>query len=303
MVEAVAGVWQRVSLEAPTGETIDVSSSVWWVQSHAGLFVDVRIPYRNSSPQESKLDEILRQRASAGMLDCQPHSSATAELPAPVLRCTWSCDLDYHPPSGEADIGLAAFVDDLVMIETGVHSDYREVWVRRDEGHEQMAMELIEEQTSSDSAQHSYKSRARRGIWVVSGRYFAQVLDRHASVAGTLGHRIATTQSSSLKELLAETWQIPEADQSAVATLFLCCFGVIEKGIWRVKKSTDPALEDTVFFEVGGSKGRLLALLTEGNTGTRVQETLPDGTRRLWRICMNTFRLNPLEVVPNAASN
>lgn len=70
-----------------------------------------------------------------------------------------------------------------------------------------------------------------------------------------------------------------------------------------MKKSTDPALEDTVFFEVGGSKGRLLALLTEGNTGTRVQETLPDGTRRLWRICMNTFRLNPLEVVPNAASN
>lgn len=42
--------------------------------------------------------------------------------------------LDYHPP-GEADVGFAAFVDEHTMLETGAHSDYREVaywWVRMD---------------------------------------------------------------------------------------------------------------------------------------------------------------------------
>jgi len=98
-----------------------------------------------------------------------------------------------------------------------------------------ISMILISIHASVIHCEPIYRSRARRGIWVVSGRYFAQVLDRHASVAGTLGHRIATTQSSSLKELLAETWQIPEADQRAVATLFLCCFGVIEKGLHSLR--------------------------------------------------------------------
>jgi hypothetical protein len=35
--------------------------------------------------------------------------------------------LDYHPPSDDPDTGLAGFVDQLTMIETGVYSDYREV--------------------------------------------------------------------------------------------------------------------------------------------------------------------------------
>jgi hypothetical protein len=186
----VAGVWQRVSLEAPTGTTTDVASAVWWIQAGRSatpgprLFADIRIPPRprqllslqelqqeQQGRGESKaadggvsLSDVLRQRASAGVLECVPLDptaplpAVTATPPTPVVRCTWRChvphrwlyhhllwprstladracvscvracaQLDYHPPSDDPDTGLAGFVDELTMIETGVYSDYREV--------------------------------------------------------------------------------------------------------------------------------------------------------------------------------
>jgi hypothetical protein len=69
-----------------------------------------------------------------------------------------------------------------------------------------------------------------------------------------------------------------------------------------VKKSTEPALEGTVFFSrlASGNTGRRVKPLgPDGDEGgedghTTLVETLPDGTRRLWRIHANTFTHNPL---------
>lgn len=181
MWERVGGVWQRVSLEVPTGRTTDVATAVWWLQiGHhplrvaadgddgddgqvPKLFADLRIPpraspYSDGRACEVSLRDVLRQRASAGVLDCarlseapppSPHATDAVPPPDPEYQCTWHChvsipphptlraaglkrdlcgaQLDYHPPSGEADVGNAAFVDEMTMLETGVHSDYREV--------------------------------------------------------------------------------------------------------------------------------------------------------------------------------
>jgi hypothetical protein len=70
-------------------------------------------------------------------------------------------------------------------------------------------------------------------VWLVSGRYFAQVVDRYVREEDSIGHRIAATKSSSLGELLVHQWQLPEAEQREAAVLFLSCFGVIEKGPGR----------------------------------------------------------------------
>lgn len=105
----VGGVWQRVSLEVPTGQTTDVASFVWWLQTacssargvQGGLFADLRIPPRQCG-RPVTLAEVLRQRASAGVLECErlpdqvpssKHTSSRDEVPAPVpvLRCTWHC--------------------------------------------------------------------------------------------------------------------------------------------------------------------------------------------------------------------
>jgi hypothetical protein len=67
-------------------------------------------------------------------------------------------------------------------------------------------------------------------VWVVSGRYFAQVVDRYVREAGSIGHRISTTPSPSLGDLLAHTWHLSEDQQRSAALLFVSCFGVIENG-------------------------------------------------------------------------
>jgi hypothetical protein len=67
-------------------------------------------------------------------------------------------------------------------------------------------------------------------VWVVSGRYFAQVVDRYVREEGSIGHRISTTPSPSLGDLLAHTWNLPEHQQRSAALLFVSCFGVIENG-------------------------------------------------------------------------
>jgi hypothetical protein len=105
----VAGVWQRVSLEVPTGTTTDVASAVWWIQSGRSatpgprLFADIRIPHRPPAQAAGgrgssvSIPDILRQRASAGVLECVPLDPAaplpptTATPPTPVVRCTWHC--------------------------------------------------------------------------------------------------------------------------------------------------------------------------------------------------------------------
>jgi hypothetical protein len=77
--------------------------------------------------------------------------------------------------------------------------------------------------------------------------------------------------------------------------------------VWRVHKSTDPALEGTVLFATGGAATRRLEPIIESepshsrrSAATRLRETLPDGTTRLWAIHANTFQrdLFPASAAP-----
>jgi hypothetical protein len=80
--------------------------------------------------------------------------------------------------------------------------------------------------------------------------------------------------------------------------------------VWRVHKSTDPALEATVLFATGGpapgaATRRLEPISTTlasepPSPATRLRETLPDGTTRLWTIHANTFQR---DLFPAAAAS
>lgn len=117
--DPVAGVWQRVSLEVPTGRVVDVATSVWWLQTRCSkkgniprLFADIRIPPRvaaedgrdESAAVSVPLADILRQRASAGVFECAPVTSAlnskgggeVVTPPSPLIQCTWHCNVCAH---------------------------------------------------------------------------------------------------------------------------------------------------------------------------------------------------------------
>ncbi len=79
------GLWQRTSIEVPTGIMKDVTTSVYWLQTPK-LFADIRIPYRREQDEVS-LEQVLAQRASAGYL------VVTTDNPNSDGTCTWHCQV------------------------------------------------------------------------------------------------------------------------------------------------------------------------------------------------------------------
>jgi len=278
------GVWQRTSIERPTGKLEDNTSKVFWIQT-SYLFTDIRIPKR---PEilDQQLSSILKQRASAGFTEIEESSGEFSS----ILK--WNCELDYHPDCGTADIGgcyfltlekaiqegsrtsgdlspnrvlpagphpitppeaplLLYYQDFPTMIEKGLPpQDYREVWVKRDPGSQQSAF-ILQEETPSVSG------RQRKGIWLISGDYWSCTLDRYKGPE-TLGSRITETRADSLGELLRE-WKLPEADQYKIAVEFEGYFGKIEKRedgkkVFMVYHSTRPEMEGKIWLEMEGNQ-------------------------------------------------
>lgn len=121
--DAYLGVWQRALLETPSLR--DTCSQVWWLQTprwHA----DLRIP--PGRPDFSGVDQL------ADCSDAQLAWLATQEGFCGLTQvngdhCIWHRQADFQPASGRRDIGRMAFDGERVT-ETGVDSDYLEIWER-----------------------------------------------------------------------------------------------------------------------------------------------------------------------------
>jgi hypothetical protein len=121
--DAYLGVWQRTLLETASGR--DERSRVWWLQTprwHADLRIPAGRPDFSGITSLTECDDaqlawLARQQGFCGL------TQVAGE------RCTWHRQLDFQPANGSRDIGRMRF-DGERVIETGVESDYLEIWKR-----------------------------------------------------------------------------------------------------------------------------------------------------------------------------
>lgn len=202
------GVWNRTLLQTP--ELRDTSTFVRWMQTprwHA----DLRVPPAARCPGDPTPEMLALQQGFCGLTSVDRQDGAET--------CTWHRQLDFQPPQAAPDIGRITFETPNRLVETGIHSEYREVWERMPGSTGRfVALESL-----------PVAAGAPRSLMLVSGRYAMRVRTR--SVDWPAG-------ASSLAELVhgrVDGWQR--------LLDFEISFCQLEAGRLSVHRSTLPALE------------------------------------------------------------
>ncbi|MFW5655075.1 MAG: hypothetical protein ACOCYW_05440 [Roseicyclus sp.] len=120
------GHWRRDWIRIPGHE--DRTTRVHWLQAGA-LYADIRVPHDRPRLPGSCLAEatapdiaaLMRAEAFAGTISVEGGV------------CTWAREVNWHGTPEGVDAGAMAF-EDGALIETGVHADYAERWVREGTG-------------------------------------------------------------------------------------------------------------------------------------------------------------------------
>ena len=178
------GVWERIVLYEPKGELGPVEEqrkNVIWVQSSAGLFVDIRY--------EGGIVDPLKMKSFAGSGSYDSDSN----------YFTWTRDFDFRP-AGAPDVGSMRVLqgtaqDPLQLEEDGVLTgdDYREIWDKLPCGNVCVNDNMKNDNGSDVSNTTDCAARltlridgvARRGgIFLVVGSWFAVTLSRDCTTAG-----------------------------------------------------------------------------------------------------------------------
>lgn len=115
------GHWRRDWIKAP--EFDDTTTRVHWLQAGA-LFADLRVPADLPALQggcladldAATLQSLLRVEGFAG------------EITVTDGQCTWHRAINWQGALARPDVG-AMWFDGDVLIEDGVHANYREAWL------------------------------------------------------------------------------------------------------------------------------------------------------------------------------
>lgn len=200
------GLWRRERLTRPDGWR-DVTTEVYWLQSH-GLFVDLRIPQpRPDFRGHAGLEELPPELA--GWLPRQQGFAGTLTVDDGV--CHWHRELDYQPLGEFEDIGRADFINDALMLESGVLAEYTEVWRKSVLGGSGV-LAMRAEKTPDE----------RTGILVAVGDYFMYAVDRARALSAESTHA---------------DWTVAELDCEIG-------FGRVRAGMpWRIERCSLPFRE------------------------------------------------------------
>jgi hypothetical protein len=160
----ITGLWRLGVLKRLPQGTIDDANQVFWLQTQH-LFGDIRVPFVRDLPSpctgfgdfsDQQLIDLARQKGFGG------HTVYDGKT------CHWHREIDFQPPTGEADHANASLAGDL-LIETGFDGDFVEDW-HRQTGQEVLLVSFC---LVSDSS-----IERRSGVLVIAGDHFIEVLDR-----------------------------------------------------------------------------------------------------------------------------
>lgn len=210
------GLWRRRLLQTP--DRTDRRSIVYWLQT-GGLYADLRLPPERVCGEPRTL---ALQQGFAGVLRVDGN------------LLTWERWLDFQPQAAP-DIGRVHF-EEGVLVEHGVHADYREEWECVQAADADCIALSLEAELDARGRQVG-----RRGVLVACAGYFLFALDR----------RRALPVVPDLGTLLDDGQYTPEEKRA-----FLDCaidFGTRgPDGVWRVRYSTLPAHEQHDFVDLHG---------------------------------------------------
>lgn len=105
-IQRYAGVWSRSHLFEPKDTLIDTSTTVIWVQSPCGAFIDVRIPHADAwrSTDEAPASQHLHIQPQRRAKLVKSFAGA-ATFDASTSHLTWTRHIDNRLP-GTPDVGL-----------------------------------------------------------------------------------------------------------------------------------------------------------------------------------------------------
>lgn len=125
--DAYLGLWRRSLLQSP--QSRDTDARVWWLQTRH-WHADLRMPPRR--PDFSGVASLAEcDNAQLAWLATQQGFCGLTQVEGD--RCTWHRLADFQPANGHRDHGHMTFEGER-LIETGVDSDYLEIWHRLPEG-------------------------------------------------------------------------------------------------------------------------------------------------------------------------
>lgn len=228
--------------------TRDETTEVLWLQT-SSLFADLRVPADRPAAggragfaefSDPELIALSRMQGFGGALDVDGSI------------CRWAREFDYQPPGSPPDEANFAFDGDL-LIETGLHAEYEEIWERRtDIGAELAAFRLAESKGD------------RGGILVLAGGFFLLIEDRAKGLP----------EAASLAALVERDLAAGDRGQAIERLDMRIAFGSIRPG-WIVSAATLPWLEGASLFS-----GRRALF----DAAAAMLEITDGATRQLWRL-------------------
>jgi hypothetical protein len=132
--KAYLGMWRRALLEQ--AGVIDTTTTVLVIQTEQ-YHADIRIPaYRPQFDNTDYLEDCTSDQLR--WLATQQGFTGITQIIGNVSQ--WLRDYDFQPFNHQRDIGEMNFESDNVIVETGVDVEYREVWERISDSHQNLSV-------------------------------------------------------------------------------------------------------------------------------------------------------------------
>ncbi len=246
------GLWRREVIVLPDGRR-DSATHVLWLQTR-GLFADIRVPAdrpKRANAQsfgnydDAELITLAAMQGFAGDFTVETKDTGTS-------FCRWRRKLDFQPPGGPPDEADCHFEDGL-LIETGIHGNYREDWRRETAPGAPVASFVLEEDEAG-----------RSGLLVLAGDHFIEILDRPA----------ALPKAASLADLVQADLAAGARERALGRLEMKIAYGRIGDG-WRVALATFPWLEGTPLFTACRFTGDQLKIRPDRRVWRLVDSSLP----------------------------
>jgi len=121
---AATGLWRRQLITLPDGRR-DTTTQVLWLQTHH-LFADLRVPADRPVMAEATG---FADYSSTALVQLAAMQGFAGSFEIEGETCRWHRELDYQPPGGPPDEAYFRIEGDI-LVETGIHAAYEEIWQR-----------------------------------------------------------------------------------------------------------------------------------------------------------------------------
>lgn len=184
------GMWRRTLLEQ--AGVIDTTTMVLVIQTEQ-YHADIRIPKaRPDFSHKARLEDCSSEQLY--WLATQQGFTGITHIDGNI--CQWLRDHDFQPSNDQRDIGEMTFESDDIVVETGIDTEYREIWERIADSQINLS---VHHTTGTD--RHGHKAPARL---FTANNSFAYVRARTVTLPKAISMMEAINSDKPDKEVLLD---------------------------------------------------------------------------------------------------